>query len=114
MNLEEATIKYLCEAFRDCDKQIDDIENELSDLLLSYNSFIDLTLIDLKTFELDDELRNDMYDEDLQRYEDLQKELINLYNKRETEYRTEINDLPLETNKTNFEGFDLTITDPPR
>lgn len=110
MNKHELVEAYinLEEGFREYDIKIEELENELYDIIESVDMFQNIG--DVLTYEFSEEL---FYPEDIKRGQELQQEIKDLYNKREQEYQNEIKDLPKETNKTEFEGFDITQTDPP-
>ena len=98
-NLVETTIQLLSENFRDYTADIEELEDDLDRLL---------------------ELLNDAkLDEDWESVETYEKEIADievslqkLRNIQLDEYEEEIDKLPKETNKTNFEGFDISKTDP--
>lgn len=105
---EPEPIESLEEAFRDYDDNIDEVESELYDIISSVDSFNNID--DILTYEFDE---NEFFDDDIKRGKELQKRLKVLYDLRQKEYNEEIKNLPPETNKTEFEGFDITKTDPP-
>lgn len=105
-NIIDYTAKLL-EDFRDYDNLIDEISNEMFDILQAYdyscdwNKMGELTLTDV-----------DMTDEDKDLFFELQTKLNDLEYHKKIEYENEVSNLPPETTKTNFEGFDITKTDP--
>ena len=105
--LIEAYIR-LNEAFRDYDDSIEDLEGELYDLIHSVDT--NILWDEIYNYVCDEEV---FYEDDIQRIKELQKQIKELKTKREQEYNNEIKDLPPRTTKTNFEGFDITETDPP-
>lgn len=98
-NLQEATTQLLMEVFRDYDEQIDELEDRKYDL---ENELGD-------SWQYDEEELQEMQAE----LDKINEQLEDLYNKRDTEYMEELKDLPKSTDKTDFEGFDITKTDPP-
>ena len=105
-NIIDYTAKLL-EDFRDYDNLIDEISSEMFDILQAYdyscdwNEMGELTLTDV-----------DMTDEDKDLFFELQTKLNDLEYRKKIEYENEVSNLPPETSKTNFEGFDITKTDP--
>ena len=110
MNKEELIEAYinLEEGFRDIDRDIEELEDELYDLISSVEVYNNID--NILDYEFSEE---DFYEEDIQKGHELQQEIKELYQKRKEEYLNEIKDLPKETTKTEFEGFDITETDPP-
>lgn len=105
---EPEPIETINEAFRDYDDNIGEVEDELYDLITSVDSFNNIS--DILTYEFDE---NEFYEDDIKRGKALQQRLKMLYDLRKKEYDEEIKQLPPKTTKTNFEGFDITKTDPP-
>lgn len=105
--LTEAFIK-LSEDFRDYDEDIDKLEDELYDLIYSIDT--NIRWDDIYDYVCDEEM---CYEDDIERIKELQAQIKDLQIKREQEYNEEIKDLPPRTTKTDFEGFDITKTDPP-
>lgn len=105
--LTEAFIK-LSEDFRDYDEDIDKLEDELYDLIYSIDT--NIRWDDIYDYVCDEEM---CYEDDIERIKELQTQIKDLQTKREQEYNEEIKDLPPRTTKTDFEGFDITKTDPP-
>ena len=105
---EPEPIETINEAFRDYDDNIGEVEDELYDLITSVDSFNNIS--DILTYEFDE---NEFYEDDIKRGKALQQRLKMLYEKKKKEYDEEIKQLPPKTTKTNFEGFDITKTDPP-
>lgn len=97
----------LLEDFRVIDNEIYAVEDELYDLINSADMHVGFS--EIYDYVCDDEL---FYEEDIQKIKELQNRLKTLQAEREDEYNREIKDLPQRTNKTNFEGFDITKTDP--
>ena len=106
-NIFNITAKLL-EGFRDYDRVIDDISAQMYNILDKYRYWGEGSA-NLSEMELDND---DMETQDVIRFYNLQKKLIFLENQREEEYNNEVSNLPPETTKTNFEGFDITKTDP--
>lgn len=105
--LVEAYIK-LSEAFRDYDVEIQEVEEQLDDLISSVDLFSSVP--NLLEYEFDE---LEFTDEAIEEGHKLQDRLRQLYQARENEYNKEIQSLPPKTDKTDFEGFDITKTDPP-
>ena len=92
-------IDTLTESFRDYNEDIEEIESRLYDL--------NIELQDAEDWE-DTESIKDIRSQ----IDSLNKQLDELQGKKDEEYNEEIKDLPKPTNKTSFEGFDITSTDP--
>lgn len=109
MNKEELVEAYIKieESFRDIDKDIEELENKLYDLISGVEVYNNID--DILEYEFSEE---EFYGEDILRGQELQKQIKELYSKRQEEYNKEVSNLPKETNKTEFEGFDITDTDP--
>ena len=102
------TIKFITklnESFRDTDNDIDIIENEIYNLINSYDSY---WYGDIEEYTPDEE----WYEDDLAKLNELRNKYIELKSKRENEYIEELKSLPQPTDKRDFEGFDITKSDP--
>lgn len=104
--LVETLIRSLYEGFRDLDVQLEDVKSDLYDLIDSYD--INYDWDDVLNYEPND----NWYEDDIERLKELQNKLKELEDKQKEEYEKELKELPPPTNKTNFEGFDITKTDP--
>ncbi len=105
--IDDINESKLNENFRDYDSEISKLEDELYNLITSVDMFS--PDIDILNYEFND----NFYDEDIQKGKQLQQRIKKLYDLQKAEYNQEIKDLPPETSKTDFEGFDITKTDPP-
>lgn len=108
MNLVEATVKLLAEGFRDIDSQIEELYDELDEIVSCVDMFPPRDTLDYDfpedIWEGEDELKAQA--------EKLQAKIKELYNTKQQVYQDEIKNLPQKTSKTEFDGFDITKTDP--
>ena len=110
MALNESLIRFL-ESFRDIDDDIEEVEGKISDLILSYDygTYLDWRHLEDQQPKHEDE----WYEDDLNDLKQLQQQLKDLKNKKQKEYEDTISKLPKETTRKEFDGFDISKTDPP-